>query len=389
MAAVRPGVLLLLIIYLGFISLGLPDGTFGVAWPQAHAALGAPLGLGGTIVMIATLLAATAGFSSGAIIGRWGTGPVVATSCLFTGGALWLIANAGGVWGLVLAAVPLGLGSGAVDAGLNGYVARHYSGRHMNWLHACWGVGATAGPLVMAHALATGAGWRGGYFVLGAAQLALALVFLVTLRLWKIVPERPWPTHTASHPRPVAAAAANSPAGWLSAGIFLLYTAVEFTAGIWAGSILVIARGFPHEIAGWCTAAYFGSITVGRVAVGFIPERWPNRRRIATGMALALLGAVLFAGSRSPELAAIAMVLLGLGFAPVYPGLMHEVPRRFAPEAVQVVIGRQSGAACIGAAALPAATGWLAQHSLEGIPFVVIAGVLLLMAAIRRLDRIT
>lgn len=389
MAAVRPGLLLLLIIYLGFISLGLPDGTFGVAWPQAHLSVDAPVGLGGTIVLVATLLAAISGFASGSIISRYTTGPVVVASCLLTGGALLMFAHAQTFVTLIAAAVPLGFGAGAVDAGLNGYVARHYSGRHMNWLHACWGVGATCGPLIMAYTLGTGAGWRGGYLAIGAIQIGLAVVFLATLRLWTAVPERPLQTDPNAASRRVPATGANSPAGWLSVAIFAIYAAVEYTAGIWAGSILVLARGISEETAGLCTAAYYGSITAGRMLVGLFAERWSNRQWITAGLSVALPGAILFAWAGEAPLSAIALILLGLGFAPVYPGLMHEVPRRFAPDAVQIVIGRQSGGACIGAAALPAIVGWLAQRSLESITWVVIAGVILLAGTIRRLNRIT
>jgi MFS family permease len=389
MVALRPGVVLLMLIYLGFISLGLPDGTFGVAWPVAHAELDVPLGLGGTVVLVATLLSAVSGFASGAIIARYNTGPVMFVSCLLTGGALLLIAEAPRFAWLLVAAAPLGLGAGAVDAGLNGYVARHYSGRHMNWLHACWGIGATCGPLILARALATGAGWRGGYLVLGAIQLSLAVLFLATLRLWSAASEHRAGAAATRLPARLPTAGANSPAGWLSVLIFTLYVSVEITAGVWAASILVVGRGISQEIAGLCAAAYYGAITVGRVAVGFVADRWSNRGLVAGGMAVAFLGTVLFALARDAPYSALALILLGLGFSPVYPGLMYEVPRRFAPAAVQVVIGRQSGAAYVGAASLPAAAGWIAQRSLESLAWVLVGGVLLVFAAIHRLNRIT
>lgn len=389
MPAVRPGLLLLLIIYLGFISLGLPDGTVGVAWPQIHDDLGLPIGLGGTIVLVATLLSAVSGFTSGRWVARFSTGPVVLLSCVLTGSALLIIAHARNFAWLIAAAAPLGLGAGAVDAGLNGYVARHYSGRHMNWLHACWGIGAMTGPLVMGRALTSASGWRGGYLVLGAAQLALAFLFLATLRLWSIVPERTDAVRVGSRTITVPTATANSPAGWLSAAIFAIYAAVEITAGVWAGSILIVARSVPEATAALCVAGYYGSIMAGRLIVGFVADRWSSRTLVNAGAAVAFLGAGWFAFAGSAAMAAAALVLLGLGFAPVYPGLMHEVPRRFAPEAVQTVIGRQSGAACLGAASLPAAVGGLAERSLESITFVVIAGVLLLAGAIRRLNRLT
>ncbi|MEO7598870.1 MAG: MFS transporter, partial [Opitutus sp.] len=188
MTPARTAFWLLLIIYLGFISLGLPDGTLGVAWPAVHRELGVPISLAGIIMIVATLLSGAAAFSSGRIIGRFGTGPVVLVSGLLTGSALLMIGRSHSLVWLLLAAVPLGFGAGAVDAGLNGYVARHYSGRHMNWLHACWGIGATCGPIILANALSSRFGWRGGYFLLGSIQLTLAALFLITLGLWRRVP---------------------------------------------------------------------------------------------------------------------------------------------------------------------------------------------------------
>ncbi|MEO6001581.1 MAG: MFS transporter [Opitutus sp.] len=389
MTPARSAFFLLLIIYLGFISLGLPDGTLGVAWPPIHTELHLPIGLAGTVLIVATLLAASAAFLSGKIIARLGTGPVVLVSCVLTGSGLMTIAHAQSMAWLLGAAIPLGFGAGAVDAGLNGYVARHYTGRHMNWLHACWGIGATAGPIVMARALGLDAGWRGGYIFLGSVQLSLAVLFLLTLRLWQIVPERS-ATHgdAVTSGRPPSATA-NSVAGWLSAAIFALYVAVETTTGLWANSILVVSRGIDPKSAALCAAAYYGSITAGRISVGFVVERWGNRRLVTGGAILALTGATLFAFASSTPAAALALVLLGLGFAPIYPGLMHEVPRRFVPAAVQTVIGRQSGAAMLGSAILPAAAGSLAAFSLESIAWTVIAGATGLLLSIRRLDRIT
>ena len=389
----RPPALLLPIIYLGFISLGLPDGTLGVAWPRMHRDLGLPIGVAGVFVVVATLLAAVAGFSSGRLIARWRTAPLVIGSCALTGLGLLVVARAEGLPWLMLAAVPLGLGAGAVDAALNGYVARHYEARHMNWLHACWGIGATCGPLVLAQAMATSWGWRGGFVTLGLVQLSLAALFLSTLRLWSQVPERavgagaPAPATAKGVSRPTAIA--NSPAGWLSVLIFMLYTAVEGTAGVWAASILVEARGVAAPVAGLCAAGFYASITLGRIGVGFVVERLGNRRLITLGLIITAAGVALFIVGRPIAVAATALVLLGLGFAPIYPCLMHEVPRRFAPEAVQTIIGRQSGSGAAGSATLPAAAGLLAFYSLELIPWAIAAGLTLLILAIRQLNRIT
>jgi len=384
----RRSFLLLGIIYLGFISLGLPDGTLGVAWPEIYPELNLPLGLAGTILTLGTVLTGIAGLSSGWIIARWRTGPVVFASGLLTASGMLILSQAQGAWWLYAAAIPLGLGAGAVDAGLNGYVARHYSGRHMNWLHACWGIGATSGPFVIGWALGTDHGWRVGYLLICSVQYGLALLFLLTLGLWAKVPERPAEAaHGADGRVPVTAA--NSFAGWLSPVIFALYVAVESTIGLWAGTVLVVRRGFSPETAALCIAGFFGALTAGRVGVGFFVDHWGNRRVVNAGVAVAAVGLFVFVFAANVPAAVAALALTGLGLAPIYPGLMHEVPRRFAPAAVQTVIGRQSGGAAFGAAVLPALAGALAQQSLGAVPWLVIGVLAIMMVGIRWLDRVT
>lgn len=387
----RSSKLLLPVIYLGFISLGLPDGVLGVAWPSMRQSLQLPLGLAGTLLLVVTLLSGVSSFSSGRILARFGTGPVVMASCALTGSALLLISQARGAAWLFSAAIPLGFGAGAVDAGLNAYVARNYSGRHMNWLHACWGIGATSGPILMTFALTHAVGWRGGYFALGSTQLCLAAIFLFTLRLWALrstpfATAGPSATTNVNEPSTVA----NSEAGWLSATIFALYVAVEATAGLWAYTLLTLGRGMPQSSAGTCVALYYGSITGGRMVAGLAVEHFGNRQIVKLGLGLAAGGALLLTRASDARAAGIALVLIGIGFAPVYPCLMHEVPKRFAASAAFTVIGRQSGAAYIGGATLPALIGWLTNvASLEGICWLLLMGIALLFSTVLRLDRIT
>lgn len=386
----KASVLLIPIIYLGFISLGLPDGALGAAWPQLHRDLAISIGFAGPLVTIGTLLSALSGFSSVRVIQRFRTAPVVLVSCVLTGSALVMTSQAQSLAWLLVAMVPLGLGAGAVDAGLNGYVARHYSGRHMNWLHACWGIGATCGPLVLARTMSSEAGWRGGYLILGLAQLSLAVLFLATLRLWAMVPERAFHAdHQEESGRVKPRATANSVAGWMSAVILALYVATESTAGIWAASVLVEARGFSVRTASVCAAVFYASITGGRILVGFIVDRFGNRTLITAGCALAFVAATGFVFATSLPLAAAALGLLGLGLSPIYPCMMHEVPRRFVPEAVQTVIGRQSGAAYLGSALVPALAGWLATFSVQLVPWVIVGGIVFLALSIRHLNRLT
>jgi MFS family permease len=388
----RPASLLLVVIYLGFISLGLPDGTLGVAWPRMHGDLSLPVGLAGVLLLVGTVLSGASSMASGAIIRRFTTGPVVLVSCLSTGGGLLLLARADGVWWLVAAAVPLGIGAGAVDVGLNGYVARHYGGRHMSWLHACWGIGATAGPLIVTASLGWAGGWRTGYLVLGGVQVLLALLFACSLALWRAVPERSaiGEQSVGESEERAPTATANSEAGWLSATIFALYVAVEMTTGLWASTFLVVSRGLAPETAGLCATAYYGAITVGRILSGFVVEQIGNRKMVTIGVLVALGGTSGLALAEQAWSAAASLVAIGLGFAPVYPCMMHEVPRRFSPHAALTVIGRQSAASYAGAAVLPAATGWFVQQiAVDSVVWLVLAGTTAMGMLIRRLNRIT
>lgn len=385
----RRSLLLLIVIYLGFISLGLPDGTLGVAWPTIYPELHLPVGMAGTIVTLGTMLTMVAAFGSGAIIARWGTGPVVLVSGALTASGMFLISRAQGAPWFYAAAIPLGFGAGAVDAGLNGFVARHYAARHMNWLHACWGLGATGGPFIFGWALAGGLGWRGGYVLLSSLQGGLAVLFLLTLGLWSRVPERSTAAHAAAADGRMPTMAANSVAGWLSPLIFVLYVAVEYTLGVWAGTLLVVGRGVAPERAALCVAAFFGAITGGRFAVGFVAERWGNRRLVNAGALVAGVGLVGFICASSAGAAGAALAVTGFGLAPIYPGLMHEVARRFAPDAVQTIVGRQSGGGAIGAGVMPALGGVLAQAHLETIPWLALGTLVVLIAALRWLDRLT
>jgi fucose permease len=382
----RAALWLLGVIYLAFISLGLPDGTLGVAWPAIYPELGLPVGLAGIVIFLGTVLTATAGFSSGRVVARFGTAPVLIASVVLTSGGLFLLSQAKSAAWLFAAAVPLGFGAGAVDAALNGYVARHYAGRHMNWLHACWGIGATAGPLVVAEAMASSHGWRGAYLWLGGVQAALAVLFFATRSWWRRVPELPPTRNPEAKLTRAPVRGANSPEGWVSAAAFLLYTGAEMSLGLWAATILVVQRGLTPELAGLWAAGYYAAITIGRIAIGFGVERLGNRRAIRGGVLLALTGLLAFAFGGGGWVAAVGLALTGLGFAPIYPGLMHEVPRRFAGEAVQTVIGRQSGAGALGAAFVPAAAGALAQSHLGGIVWLAFAVLLGLLAAVLWLE---
>lgn len=381
---------LLAVIYVAFVSLGLPDSVLGVAWPAMRAGLAQPLEAAGLITLILTLCSALSGFASGHVLQRLGTGRVVSISGWMTASALLGFSLAPSFGWILWLTIPLGLGAGAVDAGLNHFVARHYDARHMNWLHGCWGIGATLGPFVMGAALLGAGGWQGGYRTIALMQLVLALVFLLTLRLWQREPERAGST---GHDSAGGARRANIPAWapWLAAMLYLVYTTIEVGTGLWAASILVDGRGMDLAAAGFRVSCFFGSIMVGRFAIGLIAARVGNRALVRHGIALAAVGALLFSLPWLPDAVSLpALVLLGLGCAPIYPSLMHEATRRFDAELARRVIGRQVAFAYLGCAAGPAALGLLgAWWGLWVIMPAIGLALLLLLFMVRQLDRVT
>lgn len=377
-----PRYLLIALIYAAFISLGLPDSALGVAWPAMRATWSAPIEAVGIVTLIVTLGSALSGFASGWVLKKLGTGPVLFISCVLTGGAFLGISMAPSFGWLLALAIPLGLGAGSVDAGLNHFVAEHYSTRHMNWLHGCWGVGATLGPVIMSAAIA-GTGWASGYRTISIVQLSLALIFLASLALWKkegAIPPRNAETASA---RP-AASATPAWAAWLGPSLYFVYTAMEIGTGLWGASILVGSRGFSPARAGMAMSFFYGAIMVGRFLTGVIAEKIGNRKMVRAGLVVAVFGAVLFMAAGAAHLPAITSVaglaLLGLGCAPVYPCLMHETPRRFDEETSRSVVGRQVAFAYVGGAVVPPAFGLLAAHAgLEAVmPGVAVMAILLL-----------
>ncbi len=374
--------ILLAIVYAAFVSLGLPDGAIGVAWPAMRAELGLPLEALGLVTILATAGSAASGFASGRVLARLGTPLVVAISGLMTGLSLLGFAFAPSYLVVVALALPLGFGAGSVDAGLNHYAAERWSSRHMNWLHASWGLGAALGPAAITWAIASGGGWRLGYLSIAGAQLSLALVFFATLRLWGEGPSRGRALKEASGaaaeatraPGDQAEAGDSSPAGGPAApggrairaalmlaplGYFI-YAGLEVGLGAWAASVLKDGRGYPAELAGVIAASYYGSIGLGRVVSGLVADRVGNRRMVRLGFGLAAVGLLVFGLDLGPLASLVGIALAGLGYAPIYPCLMHETPRRFDRETTRRVVGRQVASAYLGGAILPPLVGLVA-----------------------------
>jgi len=356
---------LLLLAYLAFISLGLPDAVLGVAWPSLRdsfqlpqALLGAPLAA-----------AAVATFISGAMTGRllqlFSVGALLALSTALVAAGVWGYALAPGFWLILLAAPVIGLGSGAIDAALNTYAAHNFTPRHMSWLHAAYAAGATAGPAIMTAVLSGGAPWRWGYGTVGTLLSVLTLAFVVTRRLWESDSKEvvsPETTRVSPQSEPEAvriASVLSSPRVWLQIAIFFFYTGIEVCAGQWSYTLLTEGRGFSPRAAGLWVAGYWGGLLAGRVLLGFVVERLGQVRMLRWATVGAVLSAVVFA-IPSSHLAVGALPVLSFCLAPIFPGLMTETPRRLGALALHAV-GFQVSAATFGVAVMPLLTGWIGQ----------------------------
>lgn len=386
-----PHLLLLGIIYLSFISLGLPDAVIGVAWPAIRTDMSQPLASVGILTITMMVCAVGSAWLTARIVAKVGTGAVVAASCMLTGLALWGMSLAPSFGWLVLLAIPLGAGGGAVDASLNQFVAAHYTSRHMNWLHGFWGVGAASGPIIMGLALAGSGGWSAGARHIGFAQLGLATVLWGSLALWR---QRLHPTAAnkpASGEPPRLFRPLTTQALWLAPLSFLLYVAAEMGTYLWAASLLVSNRGVTLPEAGVWVSLYFGAITAGRFASGVISNRLGNRRMVTLGISLATLGALLFALPFLPNALNLSgLILMGLGCAPVFPSLMHETASRFPADMARKVISWQMMASYAGGSVIPAAFGLLATWlGLGAVMPVVVAVLVALSLVVRRLNQLT
>lgn len=371
---------LLVLIYIAFVSLGLPDSLLGSAWPIMHGTLGVPVSFAGVISMIIAGSTVVSSLLSDRMNRKFGTGLVTAGSVLLTALGLLGFSVAPSFWVLCALAVPYGLGAGAVDAALNNYVALHYSSRHMSWLHCSWGVGAALGPVIMGQFLANGGeNWPLGYRTIAVLQFVLTLVLFLALPLWR------------KNAQANAGAADAGPAKSLPEVLripgvryillaFFGYCALELTAGLWASSYLVIHRGVDAGTAAQFASLFYIGITVGRFICGFIAGRLQDRDMIRLGLGFVALGVVLILlplGSALPALA--GLILTGLGCAPIYPSIIHATPYNFGKENSQAVIGVQMAFAYIGSTFMPPLFGLIAGHISIGLyPLYLLAlGVLM------------
>ena len=381
--------LLLPIIYLAFISLGLPDSLLGSAWPSMYPLLGVPVSHAGILSMIISFGTIVSSLNSDRLTRALGAGRVTAISVGMTAAALFGFSVSTQFWMLCLWAVPYGLGAGSVDAALNNYVALHYESRHMSWLHCMWGIGTMVSPMVMGRVLAGGGPWTAGYRYIALFQIALTAVLFLSLPLWQKRTGEAAEDGTA--PQALSLGQVFRLPGAKEVMLcFFCYCALETTAGLWASSYLTLTRGVAADTAASFASLFYIGITAGRAACGFLTLKLSDTQMIRLGQGVLAVGvaALLVPG---PQLLALAgLVLVGVGCAPIYPSIIHATPDHFGADRSQAVIGIQMASAYVGNLVMPPLFGLLANNITPALfPFYLLALLVLMVFMHEQLVRKT
>ncbi|MDX1992155.1 MAG: MFS transporter [bacterium] len=379
----RSQTVILMLAFVAFISLGLPDGLLSIAGPDIRESFRVGLDRFGLVFVTGTIGYFLSSIASGWLTGRLGVGRLLALSCACTAAALLGYTLAPGWWAVVLLGLLSGAGAGAIDAGLNNYIAANHSDGLMQWLHASFGVGTTIGPLIMTTVLAQELSWRWGYIIVGGAQLALATCFFLTAEMWQGNPQAP-KAEQLQYKTPVGQTL-RIPAAWMSIAIFFLYTGLEAGTGAWAYSLFTQERGIAEETAGLWVAIYWGVFTIGRITAGIITGRIGITLLLRLSMIGALLATMLFTWNPFPASGAVALAILGFSLAPIFPGLVSTTAARVGVEHASNTIGFQIGIASVGMGILTALVGVMANAFSDGIglevlgPFQVVVAALILI----------
>lgn len=379
---------LLIIIYIAFISLGLPDSILGSVWPVIRVDLSAPVSLVGYVAMTVSAGTVVSSLLSHRLVTRFGTAKVTVFSVALTAMALLGYSFVGHAGVLFLLAIPLGLGAGSVDAALNNFVALHYDSMHMNWLHCFWGVGATAGPLIMSLFVDSPGGWRTGYLVIAAIQFTLVAVLLATMKLWdkqdRNLSENPDGDQRLLTNRQ----ALGLPMVKLALVSFVFFSVTESTTGLWSSSYLVGVEGMAPAIAARWTATFYAGITLGRLLSGFLSIKIRNALLIRIGQLVCILGALLLALPLPTTLSALGFIVIGLGTAPLFPAMLHETPARFGSSASGAIMGLQMAFAYTGGTLGSPLFGTLASiTTLRLLPFFLLVAILIMLIASELLNK--
>jgi len=377
--------ILLVIIYLAFVSLGLPDSLLGSAWPVMHMEFGVPISYAGAVSMMIAAGTIISSLLSDRLTRRLGTGRVTAISVGMTAAALFGFSISGTYRMLLLWAIPYGLGAGSVDAALNNYVALHYASRHMSWLHCFWGVGASVGPVIMGAAITGGRGWNGGYRIISILQIILTAILVFSLPLWKGRGEEKKENEAA----PLSLRQIIGIPGAKSVMVcFFCYCALEQTTGLWASTFLVLRWNVSAEQAATLAGLFFIGITTGRAISGFATFKFNDSQMVRIGQGIMLAGIIIMLLPISKTLAMIGIVAIGVGCAPVYPSLIHSTPDHFGADKSQSIIGLQMASAYLGTCLMPPLFGVLANALSIGLmPFYLLALLALMIVTHEQLCR--
>lgn len=400
--------LLLAVIYVAFISLGLPDAVLGAAWPTMSTDLGAPVSWAGGISMVISAGTIVSALMSDRMTLRFGAGKVTAISVALTALALFGFSMAPSYWVLILFAVPYGLGAGGVDAALNNYVAIHYESHHMSWLHAMWGIGALTGPYIMGYALNAGQGWSWGYRYISILQIVLTAILIFSLPLWK--QRVPQPQSIETEPsaditeQSAAEGLAQEPSreplgirGVLAIRgareiliMFFCYCALEQTAMLWASSYMALGKGIDKTTAAMWASLFCIGITVGRLLSGFVTMKFNDPTMIRMGQVLVLLGVVVMLLPLPQHLGTIVgLMVVGLGCAPIYPCVIHSTPAYFGEDKSQAIVGVQMACAYVGSLLMPPLFGIIAQYvTISLYPWYLLVLLVLMVAMHERLRKL-
>ncbi len=363
--------ILLIIIYISFISLGLPDSLLGSAWPVMYKQLQVPMSYAGIVTMIIAGGTIISSLMSDKLTRRFGVGLVTTISVMMTALALFGFSISDSIILICLWAIPYGLGAGAVDAALNNYVALHYAPKHMSWLHCFWGVGASISPYIMSYFLLGGYGWHNGYRTVAIVQIVLTSILFITLPLWKEkgVTQNTTEETTKNVLKPLGFLETTNIKGVkLVLLTFFAYCSLETTTGLWASSYLVSYRSINPQMAARFASFFFAGITFGRFICGFIADKVGDKRLIRMGILLITCGIILVGMPHGGSIAIlIGLITIGLGCAPIYPSIIHATPTNFGHENSQAIIGIQMASAYMGSTFMPPVFGWIADYISIGL----------------------
>lgn len=368
----------LVLLFISYITLGLPDSAWGTVWPFMRESLGMPIASASIFTMVVTAFSALSSALAPKVSAKVGPGVILAVCSLITGVGILGVYFATNFYIMVAIGAVLGIAGGGVDVSVNDFVADHYSSGVMNVVHAMWGLGAFLGPLIVTGSMNDSGSWRTGFLVLAIVQLVCAGLLFSSLPLWKkklppVVKKDVDHVPTATNKKKATLAIL------LMAVLYFVYTGVEQVVGAWLNTLLIEKRMFSATVGGACVSCYFGAIMVGRIVFGLFSSKIGNRLTINIGLAIAALGAGLFFITNSVPATYVAVILIGVGFAPFYPCNMHETKHRFAPEMSKKVIGIQVCSACLGMLAINPVAGLLLQyvgHEMLPVITAVLVGVL-------------